>query len=220
MAISRQKTSKANSSDNSEYRIAFYSNSLLLLACGHQRLLAEGHEFSNSEEPDITGEIVRCTREYIDDAISPDWVSFYEVYDESPENTGDKKGKSRKKVDVVCTLTQRRPHLRMKFEAKRLNSNSHPAGIYLAKEGLLEFLTGSYAPESDAAGMLGYVQSDDCDYWAKQISKKLRESDIQLQQSGFEGIDNSYTSVHNRPTIKKEITIYHFLLDFTFVRNN
>lgn len=205
-------TSKEGSSDNSEYRIAFYEYSLLLLTCGHQRLLSEGQNFSNSEEPDITGELVRCTNDVIDESES---FSAFVVYEESPENTGGRKGKSRKKVDVVCRLTLRRPHLRLKFEAKRLKNTTHPVRIYLGNEGLGEFISGSYAPETDVAGMLGYVQSDNCDYWKDQLSNKLQDSGIQLELSGFDEIHNSYRSVHDRSTIgNKILLIYHLLFDF------
>ena len=215
MVIQRRQTSKDGSTDDSDYRIAFYSYSLLLLVRGHQKLLAESQELSNSEEPDITGELVRCTREYLDDISSPEWVLPYEVFEESPENTGARKGKRRKKVDIVCTMTQRRPRFRMKFEAKRFKSGSHPIGVYLGKEGVQEFLSGEYAPESEAAGMLGYIQSNDSNYWGEKILQKLREGDIELQESNFEGIDNCYKSCHNRPTIGKDIMIYHLLLNFT-----
>lgn len=218
MAIRRKHTSKANSSDNSEYRIAFYSDSLRLLSFGYQRLLKEGQVFIDSDEPDITGELVRCTREYYEDKTAPDWTGPYEVYEESPENTEGRKGKSRKKVDIVCTRTQRKPRCRIKFEAKRLKHLSHPVRIYLGKEGLQEFLTGSYAPESDVAGMLGYVQSDDCGYWEEQITSGLQQQNIELQKSVFDRIDHCYKSTHSRSSVGKEILIFHLLFDFTFAQ--
>lgn len=207
-------SSIVDSSDNSAYRMAFYMKSLLLLTYGHERLIAEGLALSKSEEPEITGELVRCTKEYLDDATSPEWTLPFEIVEESPENTKGRKGKSRKKVDVVCTLTQRKPRLRIKFEAKRLNNVTHPVAIYLGKEGLQEFLIGSYAPECDVAGMLGYVQSNDCTYWIKQIRRKLQENRIQLEQAGFQEIQNCYKSAHHRSASPHDILIYHLLLQF------
>ncbi|NLB82279.1 MAG: hypothetical protein GX800_11880 [Clostridiaceae bacterium] len=215
MSIPEQKTINNDSSDSAEYRKAFYCRSLLLLVNGYQLLLSEANDFSNSEETDITGELVRCSNAYIDNLASPDWVVPYTVNEESPENTGERKGKRRKRVDVVCTLTQRRPHLRLKFEAKRLKNKLHPVSAYLGKEGLGEFLTGNYAPESDVAAMLGYIQTDNCVYWKHQISEKLSENNIELHHSGLAEISNSYLSVHNRVVTQKSIAIYHLLLDFT-----
>jgi hypothetical protein len=151
--------------DYLEYQRAFYRQSLLLLICGYQKLISSGIDCSGREETEITGELVRHTNNYIDDVASPEWAVPFEVKEESPENTKGKLGKGRKRVDVVCILTQKRPHSRLKFEAKRLKNKSHPVGIYLGKEGLQEFLNENYAPEAVAAGMLGYVQSDSCDYW-------------------------------------------------------
>lgn len=217
MAKQGLHTSREKSSDNSEYKIAFYKRSLLLLTCGHKRLLSEGRNFSNSDEQDITGELVRCMNFVIDESEP---FNAFVVCEESPENTGGRKGKARKKVDVVCRLTQRSPHLWFKFEAKRLKNPSHRVELYLGNEGLREFLSGNYAPESDVAGMLGYVQSDDCGYWITQISDKLLKCKIKLERSDFEDSINCYKSVHYRPSIGQDILIYHLMLDFSLLRNN
>ncbi len=92
----------------------------------------------------------------------------------------------------------------------------------LAKQGLGEFIVGNYAAEDDTAGMLGYVQSDDCDYWAQTIADDLKDKKNevglikgeQLEKAEFENIDQCYTTRHNRPTVKRELLVYHLLLAF------
>jgi len=70
--------------------------------------------------------------------------------------------------------------------------------------------------------MLGYIQSDDCDYWAKQISDAINEKrqevhlmkDGQWQKIRLKTIDYCYKTRHNRPTVQPELLVYHLLLDF------
>ena len=78
-------------------------------------------------------------------------------------------------------------------------------------------------PCDDTAGMLGYVQSDDCGYWANQIAKKLKEKKTQVclknnrhwQKAGFEDINHCYKTRHDRPTVESDLLVFHLLLDFT-----
>ncbi len=131
-------------------------------------------------------------------------------------------GKHRKKVDIVCTRTGTKPRSRIKFEAKRLKRPGFPSREYVGRKGLGEFISGNYAPECDTAGMLGYIQSDDCDYWAEQIpdalNKKKQEvhltKDGQWRKASLENVNDCYKTRHNRPTIKRELLVYHLLLDF------
>ena len=223
MADLGQHNLNINQSDDSgDYIASFHRNALYLITAGHKRLIINSTDYSNEEEPNITGELVRCTNEYIDSTSSPDWTSSYDVKDESPENTKERLGKCRKKVDIVCTLTGKKPRSRIKFEAKRLKRQGFPAGKYLDKEGLGEFISGNYAPECDTAGMLGYIQSDDCDYWAEQIcdalNKKKKEvhltKNAQWQKASLENVNDCYKTRHNRSTVKRELLVYHLLLDF------
>ena len=223
MAISRRRKLSINrSDDSSDYIAGFHRDALCLIIAGHEKLKGGDTNYSNEEEPNITGELVRCSNEYIDSITSHSWTRSYVVVEESPENTKERLGISRKKVDVVCIRTGRKPHLRIKFEAKRLKRPSFTVSIYIGKEGLGEFISGNYAQECDTAGMLGYIQSDDCDYWAEQIPNALnkKKTEVQLieddqwQNAGFESINHCYKTRHNRPTIKRELLVYHLLLDF------
>lgn len=223
MAILGQHKSNINQSDDSsDYEVGFHRDALFLIIAGHKRLTENAADYSNEEEPNITGELVRCVNEYIDSTSSPIWTRFYDVRDESPENTKERLGKDRKKVDIVCTLTGIKPRSRIRFEAKRLKRPGFSVGKYVGKEGLGEFIAGNYAAGDDTAGMLGYVQSDDCDYWAREISdgmiKKKKEVGLikggQWQKAHLDNIDQCYQTHHKRPTIKRELLVYHLLLVF------
>jgi hypothetical protein len=71
--------------------------------------------------------------------------------------------------------------------------------------------------------MLGYVQSDNCNYWAKGISIALNKDKKKIcllekgkwQKSRFTNINNCYETKHNRPSLQRTILVYHLLLNFT-----
>ena len=223
MVASRQREIIGQFSDDSDYKAAFYHDALCLIGSGHKRLIENNVDYSNEEEPNITGEIVRCTNEYIDSSLSSYSESLYSVTEDPPENTQGRLGKRRKKSDIVCMRTGRKPLPHMKFEAKRLSSPDFPASKYVGNVGLGEFISGNYAPELEIVGMLGYVQSDDNDYWVGQITdalnKKKKElhmtQDCQWQKAGLENINDCYKTRHNRPTVGRKLLVYHLLLDFT-----
>jgi hypothetical protein len=131
-------------------------------------------------------------------------------------------GKRRKKVDIIVERTQKGRHPLMRFEAKRLKRPGFSVGKYVGKEGLGEFIAGNYAAGDDTAGMLGYIQSDDCDYWARKISDDMRKKEKEVglikggqwQKAHLDNIDQCYQTRHNRPTIKRELLFYHLLLVF------
>ncbi|MDP8219564.1 MAG: hypothetical protein P9M03_12655 [Candidatus Theseobacter exili] len=222
MTISGQHKSKSNpSNDNGDYKAVIHRDALFLIVTGHSRMIADGVDYSDTDEEDITGILTTCIDEYINCLSSPDWTKHFYVHEELRENTNGKKGKRRKRVDIVCVLTGRKPQKRMKFEAKRLKRTVLTAGRYLGKEGLGEFIAGNYAKTDDDAGMLGYIQSDSCDHWADKISNALNNgNDVHLTDEGpwqkacLENIDNCYTTRHNRPTVGRKLLVYHLLLDF------
>jgi len=221
MAISGQHKSNINQSDDSiDYEVGFHRDALFLIIAGHKRLTKNAADYSNEEEPNITGEILRYTREYIEAPDACEWASRYAVHDYPPENDAIRMGKHRKKVDIIVERTQKGRHPRMRFEAKRLRKPRFTVSKYLGKEGLCEFIEGNYAANDDTAGMLGYVQSDDCDYWASRISETLEEKKQEIgliegdqwQKAHFDDVDHCYKTRHNRPRIERELLVYHLLL--------
>jgi hypothetical protein len=223
MAISGQhKFNIDQSDDNSEYKAALHRDALYLIVAGHQRLIAGNDDYSDTAEEDITGELTKYTNEYISSLSSPNWTSHFYVQEELRENTNGKKGKNRPRVDIVCILTGRKPQEFLRFEAKRLRKPGFTVGKYLGKEGLGEFIAGNYAAGDDTAGMLGYVQSDDCDYWARKISDDMRKKKNEVglikggqwQKANLDNFHQCYQTRHNRPTVNRELLVYHLLLVF------
>ena len=210
------------SSDGSEFNSNIYREMLILITEACNMLKADGLNYTDTDEPVISGEIVRLARQYSENQDLAEWAWPYTIHDDPPENTGGRKGKDRKKVDIIIERAQRGKHPRIRFEAKRLKRPDFTVGIYVGKEGLGEFISGNYARNNNVAGMLGYIQSDDCDYWAEQIpvalSKKKTEvhltKDGQWQKADLENVDDCYKTRHNRPTVKGELLVYHLLLDF------
>ena len=223
MAIGEQyKLNFNQSDDSSDYAASLHRDALFLIIAGQKGMIADSIDCSDTAEEEITGDLTKYTDEYINSLSSPDWTKHYYVQEELRENTDRKKGKHRKRVDVVCVLTGRKPQERMKFEAKRLKRSRFPAGEYVGTTGLGEFIAGNYANSDDVAGMLGYIQSDDCDYWAEQILDTLngKEKEVHLtndgqwQKANLENVNDCYKTRHNRPMIKRELLVYHLLLDF------
>ncbi len=218
----QQKININQSNDSSDYVVSIHRDALYLIIAGQKKLVGSGVDCFDVDEEDITGDLTDYTNKYINSLSSPDWTKHYRIQEELRENVKGKKGKHRKRIDIVCILTGRKPHQLMKFEAKRLKRPSFPVGEYVGKTGLGEFISGNYAPKCDTAGMLGYIQSDDCGYWAEQIpdalNKKKKEvhltKDGQWQKASLENVNDCYKTRHGRPTIKRELLVYHLLLDF------
>jgi len=223
MAITEQHKLSINQSDDSiDYVASIHHGALYLIIAGQKKLVGSSVDCFDVDEEDITGDLTDYTNKYINSLSSPDWTKHYRVQEELRENVKGKKGKYRQRIDIVCLLTDRKPHWLMKFEAKRLKRPSFLVGKYVGKTGLGEFISGNYARECNTAGMLGYIQSDDCDYWAEQITDALIEKkkevhltkDGQWQKADLENINDCYKTKHNRPTVKGELLVYHLLLDF------
>jgi hypothetical protein len=220
--LGQHKLSTNRSNDSSDYEVAFHRYALFLIIAGQKALVESGVNCFDVDEEDITGDLTDYTNKYINSLSSPDWTKHYRVQEELRENAKGKKGKHRQRIDIVCILTGRKPHRLVKFEAKRLKRPGFPVGKYVGRTGLGEFISGDYAPQCNTAGMLGYIQSDDCDYWAKQIpdalNKKKKEvhltKDGQWQKACLENVNDCYKTRHNRPTVKRELLVYHLLLDF------
>ena len=224
MAISdHYKHNWQNSSNDSDYRAAFHRDALCLIVQGHEMLVSSREDYSCEEEPAITGELVRCVRAYLEDSDAAEWSERYTVHDDPPEHDSVRKGTRRKKFDlgIECVCWGKRPYMR--FEAKRLKEGGFSVDKYLGAGGLGEFIKGNYARKDDTCGMLGYMQSDDCGYWGKEIctaiDKKKNEvclvKEGQWEKASIDNVANCYKTRHNRPTVNRELLVYHLLLDFT-----
>ena len=202
---------------------ARYTKSL----CDHAHcLIAEGYasmvtaKFTHSEEPEITGELVREMKLFLESDSSPDWAEYYSIADDPALNVGNKLGKKRPRVDIEFERVCRGKRPRLQFEAKRLcSSTGHTVKGYLGKDGLGCFRSGKYPTTHNEAGMLGYIQSHDSNKWAKKIEKALTNdsSEYELvdsfQQSNIPSLNDTYISCHMKGSTM--ITIYHVLLSFS-----
>lgn len=216
----RQPKSRIKSTDSEEYWKGFRRRVFTLIRMGYNRL--DSTKYKSSEEPDITGELVKEMKTVTDDP-SPEWISRFVVHDESRINAPDRSGKRRKIVDILIQLTRRGPNPHYYFEAKRLSGKTFTVGKYLGKTGIGEFISGNYAFNENEAGMLGYVQSENPEEWASKILFEFKKNKASIQVcSGGEwshvkvisDLDHCYCSRHKRPSIGRSITVYHLLLDF------
>ncbi len=191
-----------------------------LIAMGYHELRAE--DYANSEEPTITGEMVRVMREILERESSPPWIEHYTIHDDPPLNVPDKQGKRRPRVDIEFERVNRGPRPRLRFEAKRLGKN-HRVGLYLGNDGLGCFTSGRYPLTHPEAGMLGYVQSDDEASWAAKIEAALRrapaiysttEGNMWDQNQITPQLVFTYRSRHRCQALEEELQIFHILLRF------
>ena len=115
--------------DSKDYQKAFRRKIFTLLNMGYERL--DNASLKDSEEEDITGEIVREINEILEDRGSPSWVGSFAVHEELRINKPTRKGKRRKRVDIDFEWVCHGPRQHYPFEAKRLRVNSHPISDYL-----------------------------------------------------------------------------------------
>jgi hypothetical protein len=199
----------------------------LLLQIGYSRM--NPADFSTTTEPDISGEIRRHIREFLDAGPLESWMKYFtplneDPVDESPQlfKKNRRTGEGRRLLDLHVECSERYPRTRFVFEAKRLH-RSGAAAVYLSKEGLGRFVAGHYAGNDFAAGMLGFVQTGRPDDWANEIESKLKQGLRTYCVSGGRcwerismkrGPEHTYRSDHYRAALGIPIAIYHTLLVF------
>ena len=221
MSIRSRCTARlATSSNTPLYTLAFRRRVHQLILMGYQRL--DPPTFRDREEPDISGELARATREARGAADAPSWASRYTVHDDPPQHASDRFGKARRRVDIALERVERGRCPRFQFEAKRLQSSSS-VGQYLGSSGLGCFLTGEYAASHPMAGMLGYVQAEDEPTWACRIKTRLERSPRKygLRSDGswtrvrlVQGLEYTYHTRHDRSRSLPPVDVSHVLLRF------
>jgi hypothetical protein len=207
--------------DAPEYLQAFREQVFKLIKMGYDRL--DSKEYKDSEEPDISGELVSKMREIAQNSTGLRWAAHFSIHDDPPINELKRLGKKRRRLDIELVRTRYGPHPRYPFEAKRLSGRYFTTGKYLGQKGLKEFTTGHYAADLDEAGMLGYIQSDSLQKWADKLHRQFEKDSMSLQACPdgkwtntevIPELNHCYRSKHNRPTVGKPITLYHILLNF------
>jgi hypothetical protein len=213
--------SPANSASSSVlYQLAFVKRCHEILGRGYQKLQAATlHE---AQETEITGELVKAMKEFLESADSPAWTTHFFVADDPPQNAIGRLGKKRRRVDIEFEHAQHGPRPRLHLEAKRLYKSGSVAE-YLGNEGLSLFVEGEYAPKQNVGAMLGYVQEKEATEWIEQIRASLTDSP---ERYGFhlvpglvkEGLTahlaETHRSHHDRVKLGRPIAIYHTFLQF------
>ena len=205
------------------YRSAFVRNCMTIIVRSHVAL--NRSSLKTTEEPHITGEIVKSARQIVESEYAEPWMEHLEILDDPPQDLRGRRGKSRPRIDIefVQTMHGRRP--RFHVESKRLY-RSDSVSEYLGPSGLQMFVDGTYASEWPSAGMIGYVQSDDCSTWLGRLADGFISRRTQLavcaDQPGWEatgwtgdGLDSVQNSCHERAAMNiGRIQVFHLLLDF------
>jgi hypothetical protein len=205
------------------YRPAFAHNCMALLVRAHSKLIPVA--LKAAEEPHITGELIREAQNVIEGDDAEPWMEQLEIKDDPPQNVAGRFGKRRPRIDFEFVQVVRGQRPRFHIEAKRLY-RSDSVNEYFGRGGLGMFVEGSYAAEWQSAGMLGYVQSDDCAAWLIRLAKGLKARSIPLRvcaalpewvSTGWsgDGLDDVKTSCHERTDKKlSSISIHHMLMAF------
>lgn len=219
-SCAEQVNSRNYCDDSGLYREAFRKKVFRLICLGHELLVEK--DYADSDEPVITGRLVEAINNVSGDWTRPVWVSHFTAHEDPPVNVPERVGKHRKKLDIEIELTRRGPNRHYYFEAKRLSKGKSTIGDYLGDAGVGEFIAGNYALDEDEAGMLGYVQSDGPDEWAKKLANGIAKAKgkLHLFAGGWTNADSAcgrrdcYRTKHRRPTLGRPITLYHLLLRF------
>jgi hypothetical protein len=203
------------------YHLAFIRNCHRWLAAGYAMLNVRS--LSRSQEPAITGELVRAMKEAKLKADAPTWMIRMYVADDPPVNAPGRLGKHRRRVDIEFERSERGVTFHFHCEAKRLY-RSDSVVEYFGKEGLGMFLAGEYARDEDVGGMLGYVQSEGMAEWMARLRAALANdhakytvtSDGALEIAALlPELPQIHRSRHERLAVGRPILIFHTLLVFT-----
>jgi hypothetical protein len=207
-----------NSFTRSSYSYGFRRDAHQLLAWGYQDASEEIH--CNLQEEEITGLIAEAMERRLDHPFTPEKFDRYYVDEEKPIAVEGRKGKKRRRLDLVVVSGHSRPRPKYIFEAKRLRKNGYPIGKYTGEDGLQCFVKGVYASQYPEAAMVGYVQSDAISYWESELKRNLGEGlkndlrTIQLLQrvEVLSSMPNVWVSEHERIT-GCSIAVYHIFLN-------
>lgn len=194
------------------YEKSFRKDAHQILAWGYQDSLNQIH--ANLEEEEITGFIGEAIEERLNDPNTDERFDRYSLHQEKPISSQGRTGKGRLRLDIVIQYSGSRPRPEYIFEAKRLCKGSHPIGKYIGKDGMQCFIDGRYASQYPEAGMIGYLQSDDCSYWEKELRRKLNQNNNNQLQciTIICSLPYEYFSKHKRRS-GQSVTIYHIFLN-------
>ncbi|MEM9449739.1 MAG: hypothetical protein AAGA75_14520 [Cyanobacteria bacterium P01_E01_bin.6] len=209
---------KLNSFTRSSYDYGFRRDAHQLLAWGYQDALAEIH--CNLQEEEITGLIVEAMEKRLDNPSTPEKFDRYSIDEEKPIAVEGRKGKKRRRLDLVVVSGHSRPRPKYIFEAKRLRKNGYPIGKYVGEDGLQCFVKEVYASQYPEAAMVGYLQSDGASYWKSELKRSFDgdlNNDLRIIQllqkvQVLSSMPDVWVSEHER-IIGSSIAVYHIFLN-------
>lgn len=206
----------------SDFKEEFIRLAHQLLYWGYQD---SRHKFNvNTEEDDISQFIVMQIKYIIKyDTDLPKPYHRYSAHLQMPVTNTGRRGKKCQRIDITIESCDKlRTYPEFICEAKRLHSSSHYVGDYAGKEGMGCFVNEEYAKEFTYAAMIGYLQSNDSDYWAGKLEKHLQHPNqavlntlspfAQCTEPIVADLPQEWTSQHNRLTLPP-ILLYHIFLD-------
>jgi hypothetical protein len=200
------------------YDYGFRRDAHQLLAWGHQAALSQIH--CDLMEEEITGLIVEAVETRLDDPSTPERFDRYSIDEEKPIAVEGRKGKKRRRLDLVVVSGHSRPRRKYIFEAKRLRKNGYPISKYVGTDGLQCFVKGVYASQYPEAAMVGYVQSDAANYWETELKRSfdgyphnnLRIKQLLQKVQVLSSVPDVWVSEHEREE-SGSITVYHIFLN-------
>lgn len=222
MSVLSSAQEPPHQSDNTtEFRERLLLHAHIILSMGYTRL--DSASLNAAEEEDITGALAEAMVEFLASSDGPGWRNYYAVHEEPRVRSNKRRGKRRLRLDIQVEFTGgSRP--RFSFEAKRLRAHDAKSlSNYFGKEGLGCFVSGSYASDTDEAGMLGYIQSHSATHWASELRaglKKRKKKCEWVESSGWlhivaaEDLSHTYKTSHLRASLNKPLVVYHTLLEF------
>jgi hypothetical protein len=207
-----------NSFARSSYDYGFRRDAHQLLAWGYQDVLPQIH--CNLREEEITGIIVEAIEKRLDDPSTPEKFDRYSIDEEKPISVEGRKGKKRRRLDLVVVSGHSRPRPKYIFEAKRLRKNGYPISEYVGKDGLQCYIKEIYASKYPEAAMVGYIQSDAATYWENELKRRFNHdpnNDLCIKQilqktQVITSLPDAWVSEHER-VASGSITMYHIFLN-------
>lgn len=200
------------------YWVIFRERVHILLAKGYEDALARIKASGNRDEPAITGFITEAIEEWL--LVGPEWCDEFEVKDDPPISGQRpdgtlRQGRGRARPDIIIGSTKR-PRPKFIFEAKRLR-NTHSIGEYIGADGMGCFVDGIYASKYHEGGILGYFEVETAEQWQIILKDSIAtNSELlspQLDVQILSAFPLEWISQHNRPSVGRNFSIFHILLD-------
>jgi len=168
------------------------------------------------EETDITGYLCEALEDWF--RKNPKESTCFYIKDDPPLGQSKKTGKRRPRTDIIIGFAAgNRPEFYI--EAKRLHHTKARAAKYTGVNGMGCFISGRYAKCYHEVAMLGYVQTDDIDYWRIKLRTHIKSKLSELQLMVFDetasfsdSFPQEWATTHHRDGLPS-IRIFHILIN-------